>query len=115
VVTETPAELQKVLAAVGVSAVVRIQRYGGGRAVTLDRPALDVDVFALDLDTADRVCGEVCSSWEWVMPGAVIDAGADGRAVVARVQITSGPCQRPVTDSMLRRVGASAAVVLHAC
>jgi hypothetical protein len=108
--TETPAGLQSVLAA---AEVVRIQRYGGPRSITLDRPLLDVDVFALTLDAADKACGEVATAWEWSMPGALIDAGADGRAVVARVTISSGPAQRPTTDPGISRVGFSAQVVLH--
>jgi hypothetical protein len=112
VATETPADLQSVLES--LDAVVRVQRYGGPRSVTLDRPLLDVDVFALNLDSADRICNEVASAWEWSMPGALIDAGADGRAVVAKVTISSGPSQRPTADPGLARVGFSAQVVLHA-
>jgi hypothetical protein len=111
VATKTPANLQEVLAVKG--AVICIQRYGGDRAITLDRPQVDVDVFALDEDTAEKVCNDVCNAWEWEMPGAFIDIGSDGRAVVAKVQITVGPFQRPVTDSTLSRTGASAALVLH--
>lgn len=119
VVTETPDKLQSILGLVpGVAAtaeaVVRVERFGGPRAITLDHPLLDVDVFALDLDTADRTCGAVCDAWEFDLPGQFIDAAADGRAVVAKVTITSGPSRRPVTDSALVRVGASAQIILHA-
>jgi hypothetical protein len=112
VVTQVPANLQQVLGQ--VEAVVRVQRFGGPRAITLDYPLLDVDVFAADLDTADRICGLVCNAWEFTMPGQTIDAGVDGAAVVAKVEITAGPSVRPVTDSTLSRVGASARVILHA-
>lgn len=112
VVTETPAKLQSVIAS--RTAVIRIQRVGGPRSITLDRPTIDVDVFAASLEVADRVCGLVCDAWEFTMPGATIDAGENGKAVVARTAITSGPQERPVTDPTLSRVGASAALVLHA-
>lgn len=110
VATETPANLQQLLAS---APVVRIDRSGGARGNTLDQALVDVDVFALTLGAADDLCGAVCNAWEFDLPGVVIDAGGRGRAVVARVQITSGPTRRPVADSTLFRVGATAQVVLH--
>lgn len=111
VLTSTPANLQTVLSS--VESVIRIQRSGGGRKYTLDRASIDLDIFATTLEAADRICGEVANAWEFTMPGALIDSGTHGRAVVAKVDITSGPSQRPTADGSLSRVGATAAIVLH--
>jgi hypothetical protein len=113
VAVETPANLQAVIADRG--AMIRVQRYGGGDDVlTVDRCPMDVDVFAADFSTADAVCGRVRDAFRFELPGVLIDAGADGRAVVAKVSTTSGPSARPVTDSSLARCGASFSVWLHA-
>jgi hypothetical protein len=111
VATETPQDLQQVIAARG--AVIRIQRAGGPRRFNLDQPSLDVSVFASSLTAADQLCGQVCEAWLKQMPGALIDADEHGTAEVARVTLTSGPTQRPVADTTLRHVGATLAVVLR--
>lgn len=110
VATETPANLQQVLAS---KPMIRVERSGGPRRYTLDQASIDVDVFALTLAAADALCGQVCNEWEFNMPGALIDAGIHGRAVVALVRITSSPSRRPTADPAIYRVGASAQVTLH--
>lgn len=110
VLTRTTADVQKVLAT--APAVIRIQRSGGARKYLLDQASIDVDVFAQKFEDADQFCDLVCNDWELVMPGAHIDAAEHGRATVSLVDITSGPSQRPVSDTALTRVGATARIVL---
>lgn len=113
VLTETPPDLQRVIVERG--AVIRVQRFGGGDdQLTIDRCPIDVDAFAGSWAEADDLCGRVRDAWRFELPGATIEAGGDGGAVVAKVSTTSGPSERPVSDPMLSRCGASFTVWLHA-
>jgi hypothetical protein len=101
VATESPSDLQDVLP------VALITRYGGSDVeLTIDRPSVDVDVYAMTWAAAESLATEMRTAFRTELVGSLV-AGAGWRAVVAKVRTLSGPARRPTSDPDLRRCGAS--------
>lgn len=108
VANEPPADLEANLPAVIIS------RYGGtDQELTIDRPWMDVDVYASTWAAADALAMDVMSAYRTELPGALVESPG-GRAVIAKVRTLSAPTRRPVTNPMISRSGASYEVRMQA-
>lgn len=104
VVTDTPANLERVLP------IVQVQRFGGGDvAPGIDRPVVDIDCYAATRGAASDLAERVRYAVLYRLPGTTV--GAVG---IPRVDTLTGPSWRPYDNTALRRFGASYAITTHA-
>lgn len=101
VVTILPAEI--------AVPTVRIKRISGaGRSIAIDRPIVDVDVFASDYQTASLI-GRRFEAQLKMLRGVQLSNG-----VISNVNVIQGPRWLPESDPNLFRSGASYEVFTHA-
>lgn len=88
--------------------VVQVHRVGGGDdGFRLDRPLVDVDVYAATrLDAA--TLAEQVRSYLLSLRGSIT-----GTAVIGKVSTVSAPSWRPYQNTLLRRCGATYELYLH--
>lgn len=104
VVTDTPSNLALILP------VVQVTRFGGSDvAPGIDRPNVDIDVYAATRTLAKTLAEKVRYTLLYVLAGT-----STGEATVSRVDTISGPSYRPYDNTALRRVGATYQLTLHA-
>lgn len=104
VLTDTPANLEKVLP------VVQVTRFGGADvAPGIDRPVVDIDCYAATRGAASDLAERVRYALLYQLPGTSI-----GTVGIPRVDTVTGPTWRPYDNPALRRFGASYAVTTHA-
>lgn len=104
VVTDTPANLEKVLP------LIRVTRFGGAdTAPGIDRAIVDVDTYGATRATAAQLAERVRYSFLFKLCGTQVDDVA-----IVDVDTLSGPSWRPYDNTALRRFGASYAITTHA-
>lgn len=103
--TETPADLEVVLA---TTPVVRITRIGGSSLLGIDHPLVDFDCFGLTRTAAKAFAIQLASAVELQLPGYF-----NQYATVNAVTVPSGPSGRPWANTNIRRVGFSANLTVH--
>jgi hypothetical protein len=97
VVTELPADLASKLP------VVRVTKFGGADDVlTIDRPTVDVDCYAVSRGAAEDLAEQVRDLLRFTLRGQTV-----GGVTVSRTRTMVGPHWLPYDDTALRRSGAS--------
>lgn len=87
----------------GLLPIVQVARYAGSDSgVSMDRPSVDIDVYAADRGAAHDLAERLRAGFLWELPGLSV-----GGLVFARTQTISGPAWRPYDNTTLRRCGAA--------
>jgi hypothetical protein len=101
VVTKTPATI--------AGTVIRVHRISGAaRNIRVDRPIVDVDVFAADDATASSTARNAQSVLLSLAGTTVLNG------VIQRVSVVNGPRWLPEDNPNLTRYGATYEVMIHA-
>lgn len=105
VLTSLPANLADILP------VIQVTRTGGAETdPRLDRPNVDIDVYATDQPSAAALCEQVRAALRFELPYN----GPTPIGVVTSVTTRSGPHWAPYDDTSLRRYIASYSLTSHA-
>lgn len=89
--------------------VIRVMAVGGDDdTFRLDRPLIDIDVFADTHVHANQIAQQLRADFHDVLRGSTTDT-----AVIGAVTTVSAPAWRPYENTGLRRVGATYAIHMH--
>ena len=89
--------------------LLTVVRFGGAdTAVTIDKPNVQVDVFAATADTAEALAEELRTAMRVKLPKYTY-----GGAVVGRVETMSGPQLLPWSSTAVWRVSARYQLTVH--
>jgi hypothetical protein len=89
--------------------LVTVVRFGGvDGPVTIDRPRVQIDVFASSADSAEDLAEDLRTAMRTRLPKRMF-----GGAVVGRVETMSGPQLLPWSTSGVFRVGARYQLTVH--
>lgn len=101
--TETPVDLATAVPLVAIS-----RSAGGDVQAILDRPVADIDCFAADRLSAQKLASQVHMLMHHYLPGSVT-----GGAVIGYVSTVKGPGWLPYQDVAVRRSNATYEIYCH--
>lgn len=111
VLTELPHNFQDENSPTQLLPVVAIDRISGAELTAspmLDRPVVDVDVYAGSRGQAQDIAEQIRHAFVWLLPGQRI-----GGSVVTRVRTIVAPRVLPHANRLVRRYSANYEFLLH--
>lgn len=111
VMAELPADFQSATGPTAMLPVIAVDRTSGADlpgSPQIDRPIVDVDVYAGTRDASQTLAEQCRYLLMWVLPGSMI-----GTAVFSRIRTVVAPRLLPHANLAVRRYSASYELLLH--